>query len=100
MSLPIYCFLVSPQYIYIYIQLARGPPFTSIFLRLLWNLPGEIDVLHAIYMGRLSSTHLHAEIARLHGVYMGRLGLEAMSLPLDWLLKAQKVPPLTNWIFR
>ena len=45
------------------------------------------------------STHLHGEIARLHGVYMGRLGLEAMSLPLDWLLKAQKVPPLTNSIF-
>ena len=107
MSLPIYCFLVSPQYIYthiyiyiyISIQLAGGPPFTSIFLGLLWNLHGEIDVLHAIYMGRLSSTHLHGEIARLHGVYMGRLGLEAMSLPLDWLLKAQKVPPLTNSIF-
>ena len=64
-----------------------------LILGTLWNLHGEIGVLHAFYMGTLSSTHLHGEIARLHGVYMGRLGLEAMSLPLDWLLKAQKVPP-------
>ena len=73
--------------------------FVRLILGLLWNLNGEIGVLHAIYMGRLRSTHLHGEIARLHGVYMGRSGLEAMSLPLDWLLKAQKVPPLTNSIF-
>ena len=67
------------------------------------HLHGETSGSHSIYMGRWlilgTLWNLHGEIGVLHAIYMGRLSLEAMSLPLDWLLKAQKVPPLTNSIF-
>ena len=50
----------------------------------------------AVYMGRLGSEAISilGLLWNLHGdvhINEQRLSLEAMSLPLDWLLKAQKV---------
>ena len=64
------------------------------------HLHGEISGSHSIYMGRWlilgTLWNLHGEIGVLHAIYMGRLSFEAMSLPLDSFLKAQKVPSLKN----
>ena len=63
MRLPIYCFLAvcSER------KLGRW-----LILGLLWNLIGEIDVFHTIYMGdSIEDQDLHGEISVLHAIYMG-----------------------------